>query len=337
MAMKPSDVTRGVRRGVRLRQPGSAPNVGRVERLHRVFQGKEAHSDDPARQKRRLARKRAMLGWSIGAAMVTLGILVGAFVVWVRPMLNRARDTSERDRQADEQRVRIASKFPSPSESAATAILERALAVRDPHAAEKWFRLGPASGAEVVAFLEGLQSEDDPHAKILWDGSVDKNGLSLEGLMVTYGEGKPEQQRLAFLTPDEKGEWKVDFGAFARWTQPSWTEVLEQNVEQAEIRVLVGAEHLPYYNGVFRDDLEWSAYKMVSPDLRNESLEGYCKRGSAQDRALQRILQESELGQSQRATLQVRRVPGSERKQLEILRVLAEDWVLAPQPFDERF
>jgi hypothetical protein len=277
-----------------------------------------------------------MLGWSIGAALLTLGILVGAFVIWVRPMLNRERDTSERDRLAREERARKAARFPSPSESAAVAIVKRALAVRDPREAEEWFRLGPVTGEEAVSFLRDLQRTEGSYTEILWDGSVDKNGLSLDGLMVVYGEAKPEQYRLAFLTPNDKGEWKVDFCAFSRWMRPSWSEILEQNVEQAEIRVLVRQDRFSYYNGAFGDDRVWVAYGIASTDLKEESLVGYCKRGSPQHRAMQKILAETEIGKTQRATLQVRRIPSTERKQLEIVRVLADDWVLAAQPFDEQ-
>jgi hypothetical protein len=216
------------------------------------------------------------------------------------------------------------------------AIVKRALAVRDPREAEEWFRLGPVTGEEAVSFLRDLQRTEGSYTEILWDGSVDKNGLSLDGLMVVYGEAKPEQYRLAFLTPNDKGEWKVDFCAFSRWMRPSWSEILEQNVEQAEIRVLVRQDRFSYYNGAFGDDRVWVAYGIASTDLKEESLVGYCKRGSPQHRAMQKILAETEIGKTQRATLQVRRIPSTERKQLEIVRVLADDWVLAAQPFDEQ-
>ena len=38
-----------------------------------------------------------------------------------------------------------------------------------------------------------------------------------------------------------------------------------------------------------------------------------------------------------RAILEIRRVEGAEPRQLEISRVLAEDWVMGDAPFDEQF
>jgi hypothetical protein len=68
---------------------------------------------------------------------------------------------------------------------------------------------------------------------------------------------------------------------------------------------------------------------------------GYCKAGSPQAEAMERIVTESQRRLDFRglcrATLQIRRPAGAESSQFEITRVLAQDWVLADQPFDSMF
>ena len=106
------------------------------------------------------------------------------------------------------------------------------------------------------------------------------------------------------------------------------------------VRVILAND--AYFNGPFRDDSRWSCYGMVSPDIER-MLIGYCRKGSLQDQAMQRLFlsEPDEAGpeaasQSNiiRATLQLVRPPSAEDRQFEIVRVLAEDWVLSGQPFD---
>ena len=44
-----------------------------------------------------------------------------------------------------------------------------------------------------------------------------------------------------------------------------------------------------YYNGPFRDETQWSCYGMASPDL-DVVLLGYCRQGSPQAAAMERIV-----------------------------------------------
>ena len=89
-----------------------------------------------------------------------------------------------------------------------------------------------------------------------------------------------------------------------------------------------------YYNGPFADDTKWVAYGMVSPDM-NDLLVGYCVRDSPQHRALELMWLNDQI-EVLRATLEIRRVEGAERRQFEISQVLAEDWVMAEETFQQQ-
>ena len=95
-----------------------------------------------------------------------------------------------------------------------------------------------------------------------------------------------------------------------------------------------------YYNGLFRDESKWVCYAMGTPD-HEVVLLGYCRKGSLQAAAMERIVAEDRLGEGgralKRATLEIRRIAGAESRQFEIARVLAEDWVVSDKDFEENF
>ena len=126
----------------------------------------------------------------------------------------------------------------------------------------------------------------------------------------------------------------MDFAAFARCVKPSWKELLDGGCESGRVRVVAAKDN--YYNGPFKDDRNWVAYKLVSPDI-DEILVGYCRSGSAQHRAMELLWQRGEARQA-RVTLELHRPPdpaSAERRQFEITHVLAEDWVMSDRTLDE--
>ncbi|MCF7734612.1 MAG: hypothetical protein K9N23_23215 [Akkermansiaceae bacterium] len=342
--MKSDDIRRGVQRGVSLRKTGSAPDIGKVDRMHRVIRkerrrhGEAKNSGDKTREKRERVRRLITTGWSIAVAVMAAGVLVAAFLFWLRPMLQREKDTTERDRLAAETRAKKASRYKSPGEDEAMEIVTHALAVRTPMEAREWIRLGSATAAEVVDYLQTLATREGTPVEKILGGCIDKNGLQLEGIEVVYGAGEFDKRRLAILTPDEHGVWKMDFAAFARSVNPSWSEFMkdgENRHSDGDVRVYFTKDR--YFNGPFIDEKKWQAYGLVSQDLKDQLLVGYCKRGTPQHQAMELMLAAAGGRPALRTTLSVRHVPGAENRQLEITRVLAEDWVLADQPFDEQF
>jgi hypothetical protein len=340
--MKPDEFKHGVQRGINSRSVGSAPNLGPVPQLSRIGRVREGiqrrrdgrserYREAKAQAKRRRTRRRVIAVWSVVLGLVALIALGLAFFLWLQPMLQRDRDTTEQDRKVAESRIRKASRFAAPDDREALALVRRALAVRDPAKVAEMIRLGPLTSGEVVDRLRRIQAQDGEPTGTRWLSSVDKNGMSLEGVEVRYGMGDKVSKRLAFLTPDDVGVWKLDFPAFDRLVVPSWEKLLAGNEPSGVVRVNVARDR--YYNGPFLDEQQWVAYGMASPDM-NELLVGYCKRFSDQHRALEMMWTSDEIIVV-RATLEIRRVEGADPRQFEIVRVLAEDWVTGEQPFDE--
>jgi len=278
-------------------------------------------------------RSSQLLVWSGVIALVSVVVLGAIFTFWARS--HNIEDAPQTKSVAADERVRVASKFKSPSREEALALVKSALAVRDAGQVAARIRPGPMSPKEVLSYLETIEAQDGQIKKYDWLSSIDKNGLSLEGVLVTFNTGSKGIKRLAILTPDAMGVWQLDFAAFARWVKPSWKTLLDQDTGTGEVRVSASKDS--YYNGPFKDESQWAAYRLISPDTE-EVLMGYCKMGSAQYRAMELLWQHGESARA-RVTLEISRPPaaaGAERWQFQITRVLAEDWVMADKPLDER-
>lgn len=276
--------------------------------------------------------------WSTVLAVVVLCALGLVLALWMKSKMDRK--TVEKQRTEETMGpIRIESKFVSPTEKESLELVRGALDLREPAKAADYFRLGISTQREVVDFLTGLDSGENEVTNIRWLSSMDTNGMLLDGVLVNQVVGGRPRNRLALLTPDESGVWKIDFDAFARVVKPSW-EVF-QNDESAEglVRVMVAKDS--YFNGVFTDEREWDCFAMESPDTEKLAL-GYCRKGSPHAQALGKILEKAKDTPAtkvvlNRATLEIRRVAGAEARQFEITRVLAEDWVVSDTPFDEKF
>lgn len=321
--MKTPDIRRGIT-SRHYRAEGSAPDIGTISRLRHP----EASSTVERRSRRRLRsqqpEKSSAINWLILLGTGALVVITATVFLWMIPRMESAEEQVAFNSKMEARNIRVASKYPSPSREETMELVKHALANRDPEKVPGLFRTGESTPAEIVDFLEDSSRLEGNVEHWEWLSSLDKDGLLIEGVLVrSKGTDKPVV-RLALLTPDEEGNWKVDFDAYARLVEPGWHELLGQGSEQAVVRVTVARD--VYYNGPFSDDKQWVSYGLSSPDV-NEKLRGYCRMGSVQAEAMARLFMHEE--KSSRATVEIRRVPGTDPKQFEIVRVLGGEWVVA--------
>ncbi len=264
-----------------------------------------------------------------------MAVIAGAISLWLLPQLERRTDLSKISMELEEARVRVASRFASPSEADALRCVKRAMANRDPSAVQGLFHPGVADPAEVVEFCRATELRDGPIERYQWLSSMDAHDVLLEGVLVVFKGGEQPIERLALLTPDAEGNWKVDYDAFARSVKPSWDVLLGRrddvpSPKRALVRVFVAKDY--YFNGPFRDEAEWVCYGIASPDI-DELLRGYCRVGSPEQLELENLLADGE--RMRRATLELTRVEDAEARQFEITRILAKDWVM-PKPYGNK-
>lgn len=323
------------------RSAGDAPGLGHVSHfreggLSTSVERRKRHRRSGGRRRERALRRRVILAWSsllVLAVLVVLGITVA---IWMRQQGARS---STAVRAPQESRppaeVRVRSEFVSPTEAEALDLVERALAVRSPDGVADCFHPGAGGPSAVVRFLEAFEATDGRLDSLKWLGSMDANRLLTEGVvLLTLKDGTP-RSRLAILTPDDGGVWKIDFDAFARTAVPPWDEIMGAKEATGLVRVFAVEDH--YYNGPFRDDRRWRCFSLASPDIEATML-GYCRRGSPQDHAMRRILHPlgsvAKKDPVKRVTLRIRGVGEADDRQFEIARVVAEDWVVTNEPFD---
>jgi hypothetical protein len=336
--MKPT-----IRRDIQSRHRSATvdgPRIGRVSRLRgsegpRPVRWTRRRGEGHHRPDAGFFENHPNLCWSIVFVVVTALVIMGFALFWLRS--NRSAPVVLDTGRVFEN-VRVASRFASPSEDEALALVKKALATRDPDRVGETMRAGVSTPAEVVEFMAALETSDGPIKRIAWLSSMDVDDMLMDGVLVTLGDAKI-MERIAFLVPDENGVWKVDFDAFARVSEPTWREFLQSGAETACVRVMVTG--YSYYNGPFADESRWSSYALSSSEAKkwlpegNEFLRGYCAKETPQAMAMERMFKGG--AKMRRALLEISKTEGADSRQFEITRVLAEDWVLPPVPFDERF
>lgn len=343
--MKSDDFQRAVRSSRNERSEGDAPNIGKVGRMPGTGLPKGARrkkrksesgigkSGSGGKGNRvREGRRIVILTWSVLLSVVVLGVIGASVWLWLRPNMVARPVAIRPTGEIPDARKLLKSKIPSLPEAEIIALVKQALAVREPEKITEYFRPCSSSPGQIVDFLKSLESVDGVVTRINSIGSIDSNAMPMDGVVVTFKGADAPRNRVAMLTPDEAGKWKVDYDAFARTVTPPWSEFLKKDTKSAQVRVYAAVDS--YYNGVFRDETQWICYGLASPDTEDIFL-AYCKKGSPQAAAMAWIFKKD--SKLNRATLEIHRVEGGASRQVEISKVLAEDWVVGATPFEDRF
>ncbi len=117
-------------------------------------------------------------------------------------------------------------------------------------------------------------------------------------------------------------EMRVDWESWVGWSEMSWEDFTGQRPSEPNVfRVYLSP--VQYYNFEFADESQWQSYRLMSPD-QEHSLYAYVKRGSEDQRIIDSLLN----APITQLTLELRfPEDGAVRDQLEIVRVVAEDWI----------
>ena len=297
------------------------------------------HKKPKSESKKSLRSRKAQQRLIMIRSLLVLGltiVVLGFFLVqWIRPRIKPSGVYSAKSGSIAsnaEVKTKEITPFPAPTSDEAIALVKQALAIREPEKIAEYFRPDESSPQEIVDFLQKMDERDGELDGMRWLSSVRTTAIPLEGVLLIFKGQDGPRRRLALLTPDSLGKWRIDFDAFARKATPSWADLLEKQMPAGVVRVFITKDH--YYNGPFSDGKIWLSCAISSIDSK-ENLSAYCKIGSPQAAAISWML--SREAKIARATLEIRRVEGAESRQFEISKVLAEDWVMGPTPFDENF
>ncbi len=318
-----------------VRKVGEAPNIGKV--LRSPLSGTRKKRGGLPRSGKKQKLHRVVSAWSVTIAVLSLGIVLFFLVSYFRD-LSISQDTGSalgtHTPDLDEIFSREDPGSPTtPGKDASLAIVEAALANRDPARVNDHFALRAITGTdEVVRILRELETKEGKPSRLDWVGTVFLNGMPMEQVVAYMESGDKTVNHLAMVVRQPDGKWRVDFDAYLRTTTPDWETILARKSVTSEIRVFIGTD--TYYNGIYSDEKIWQAYSLVSPDM-DIILYGYVKRNTPASRALQKIMETEVSFHS--ATLSILTAPEGAGRQFEISRVLAENWVVGDLPYDGLF
>lgn len=317
------------------RKFGEAPILGKVTRSpgSAVFRS----SGRRRKAKKKKGISKVALAWTYLLAFVAIGALLFFIVTYIRTKSEQTAESQDRyspPNDFESPYIEPAAPETTQLEGAeAIKLVRSALANRDPSLVADFFELGDLGDPRLALVeLQGISEREGEVTGTKWLGQSYHNGLTLGEVVVFMDKGKRPLNRLAQLTLGSDGKWRINLDSYLRKAIPSWEKILSGESTTSVVRVFLAYD--TYYNGIYSDEAEWQSYALASPDI-GDILYAYAKRGSSQDKALRRILASE--NKFHRTTLGISKNPESKVRQFVIARVIAENWVVGENDFDERF
>lgn len=317
------------------RQIGDAPSIGFVPRAATdVPKGRKKRSSRSTRRKR---LSKNFFTWSAVVCFVAACVLVVCLVRYSRNKKTRDLNTATAagklgayDQILEKEGV---TSVPDLESDHATRIVNQALTNRDTGLIRDFFILAKDDKPE-QAMKEMLRINDAEGdiSRMEWRGLMSANGSTVPQVMIYATKDGKKYFRTAQFAKSSDGRWRIDFDAYLRKCVPPLSDVVTAESGTSQVRVYVDEDH--YYHGIYSDETKWKVYALTSPDIA-ENLYAYAKRGSSQDKALRRIIDTDE--KIHRATLGIVKQTDSGPRQFEILRVIAENWIIGGEDFDKSF
>lgn len=299
---------------------GDAAEVGRVPRLHKTAR----------RIRERLSYAGRIPLILLGVGLFLFGAGITGLVLWVSAGSARRAPISISTALLPRSLPAVPL-VPVPPTPVLEKTVSTFLAARTPDELEPLIRGSSQRPDRIAAKLAELETEDGRITTVSYFGPIESRNLQLESVVVNFNSGR---NRIALLAPDPAGVWRVDFDAFDRHVTTDWTTLLTGDPNETTVRIYACLDN--YYNGCYANDREWACYGLASPD--HETLMfGYVLRGSPQHMAMAQLLRrlpKSIMPTVKRMTLDLRHTGTGDRRQFEIVRVMADDWALGDEPFD---
>jgi hypothetical protein len=323
---------------VQRRVVGAAPDLGKIGKM--ATETRRRRRSKPGQTKgqsrRRSRTSKVLTNWLILILAVS-GLAFASVLLW--SFIN----------QNDPNRIPtlVANTVPNLPADQGLAMVNKMLAAASPEDLKPLIRPGRLKSQQAFEYLQKLRSNYNNPPRPMWIGSLDSLSVPIEVISIYFSD---TDNHVAMLTPDAHDQWKLDFDAFAQLCIPEFSTLLDEGDQEGLVRVHIMKDN--YFNDWFGDDTEWDCYLLSRP-FEETNLFGYCKLGSKAHAAMEALhqrglnhtedlLEESESNRlarkqmASRATLLIKRPPGSKIRQFEITNVVSDDWVISEKPFEER-
>lgn len=331
----PNEKLSRIQAGTDSRKFGEAPILGKVPRS--PASAVRSPKGKVFRKRRRKKLSKAVIAWTCLIAFVSACVLAVIIAAYFRaaatpfeaPPGSSTYPTELEDLFFDEK----SSDMPTLDPEQALGIVKAAFENRDPAFVADHFLLDSLTDPnEALRVLAHVRETEGDTTSMKWIGEIYCNGMHRGQVVLFMDNGERQRNRLAQLLVGNDGRWRIDLDSYLRIVSPDWKTILSSQSGTSLVRVFLAPDS--YYNGIYADESEWRAYALASPDVE-DILYGYAKHGSSQHKAIARIL--SSEHPPHRATLRILKNPESGARQFEISRVVAENWVVGDNDFDEAF
>lgn len=320
------------------RNIGEAPNLGK---MHRTPRKTGDSADTRSHRTKHTRASRVALNWSIAIGVFSAALVVIFMIAYFKRLTPPPATTTNDDAAINLLTNAFASEEIQPSQTrittlddtAAIDLVKTALTNTDPAKVDLLFiRADDMDPQTLIDALENLEENIGKRTDHIHLGGRIVNHGYTEEVLVDYKNDEKTTNRVAQIWQGTDGQWRIDFDSFVRRTQPDLPTIIAGESETSVVRAFIVSDN--FYNGVFSDDSEWQCFGLAFPDS-DDIFYGYASRDSSQLTALNRIIN-AEV-QIPRSTIEIVKLPNSSPRQFKISRVLAEDWSLGPEPFDESF
>jgi hypothetical protein len=306
--------------------------IGKVERINRNLPKRQRRrSSRGRRQSRRglVLRRWLVLGLSV-TGLTIIGGLLYALLVAPAPV-PRAQLTGNKI---------YGKAFPSLPVEEGLGMVESMFEASQPEELEGLLRPGTIGPDEALARLATLLPEKKEDLRPKWLGRIDSKVRAFDLVLVS----RPLQEPLSVpLTPDQDGEWKIDFDAMVGHCSPNFDAWVEGDVDRGTVRCI--AKFDTYYNAAFRDEREWVCISFSHPDHPTR-LYAYCERDGLSHQAMEKIVErnirmakdvgtEADETRPFRTMLELTHSDRFMPNQFEIVEVLSDDWIASQPTYEE--
>lgn len=249
-----------------------------------------------------------------------------------------------------------ASQAPTLGASECLRVMREVLEADRPEQLEGVIRATAPPEPEALAALAELRSQIDSGRQPTWLGLADNLVESPTAIQIPLTTGA---YRVALVLPGDDGRPLVDLPALLASSSRPWERITSTPEASTTVRAHAKLDH--FHNSYYRESDGWRCYQLIEPQ-GDGRLSGYTRAGSPQDLALQAVLKRIDVlardreelhSQSRqhlqglplgfkpgeavpaRVTIEVIRHEPSGPGQVEITRVLADDWALHARPLEE--
>jgi hypothetical protein len=330
--------------GVVRRNLGDEPSIGKVARTGRAVMPKKRHrhakSEDGVSKSGGKNSNQILIRWGIVTFIVATSVILLMTMNMTKTQSEEGAGTQRKiktefvGKEGESKTAEDPKLAPPPPEE----LERRAKAffnISNEQELLSQIRASQIPQDQIFSMFQASCQENGEVKKVEYRGPVDSRLFRAEALQVKYTNQR--NQMLAFALGAD-GTWKVDLDAFFRYNTIPLDTLMDGGDHDGVFRLYAARGN--YYNGAFADESKWLALSLGSPG-RDSLIIGYVDRKSPVCEAVMLAMNKtvnfvpvknSRPAKPVQLTLRLAHRKGNEARQVEILDLISDGWVIPEKP-----